>query len=106
YFNWHQESIGEQGVRGEYSLVLLALVLILVIALIIGNDYVLRYLRQRPSDSVGPTVTFPPHGLGPVKTPKGESIGLSDGRVAFDVDPQPPDVRIDSDLKKQAAKQL
>jgi ABC-type branched-subunit amino acid transport system substrate-binding protein len=45
-------------------------------------------------------------GLGLVKAPNGEDVGVSDGRVAFDIDPVAPDVRGDSDLKKQAAQKF
>jgi eukaryotic-like serine/threonine-protein kinase len=101
YFGWSQESVGKQG-GGKRNLLLLAFVLILVNALVIGHDALLGYLHPKLL-YVGP---FPADGLGLVQTLNGEYVGLSDGRVAFDVDPQAPDARLDSDLKKQAAQKL
>jgi eukaryotic-like serine/threonine-protein kinase len=101
YLGWGQESFGKQTIKGYRNLLLLAIVLMLVSSLIIGNKYLLLYLRQQQYSDVAPPLSTSKLGL--VKAP---DVGLSDGQVAFDVDPQAPDVRSDSDLKKEAAQKL
>jgi ABC-type branched-subunit amino acid transport system substrate-binding protein len=80
---------------------LIGLVL-LVLAGIIGLFSVIRsHLITTSNGSPTATATsFPANGIGGIKAPDGESIGISDGTVAFDA------ARIDGSLKQQAAQKL
>jgi ABC-type branched-subunit amino acid transport system substrate-binding protein len=76
--------------------------LLLVVTLIAGALFVLPGLLRGSSPSGGgtvPPVSLPVNGIGAIQV-NGESIGISDGTVAFDTS------RPDGDLKTQAAQSL
>ncbi len=54
----------------------------------------------QPASTATPTAAIPSNGIGVIKAPNGESIGISDGTFAFDTG------RSDGDLKQQASHQL
>lgn len=96
---------------GNSSWVLSSLLLLLVVALIAAALFSLPRLlstsRQGTGSGTGsgntgaltPTVSLPANGIGAIQV-NGESIGISDGTVAFDTK------RADGDLKAQAAQKL
>jgi len=86
------------------------LLLILVVLLIGGLFFAVPYFRAHPfgqsnntNSGTTPTIStsaLPANGIGPVKAPDGETIGISDGTVAFAIS-GPGGI-----AKKQAADQL
>jgi len=82
------------------NFLLFVIVIVLIGVLAFGA---LNYLRNRGTASGGnaSTPTVPASsGIGVTKAPDGESIGISDGRFAFDIS------RTDGDTKQQAALKL
>ncbi len=82
-------------------------ILLLLAILIGGGSAATTILWTGKSNSSCPTapnqLPSTAHGIGVVKTPANECIGLSDGTVAFDVNQLG---RTDSSLKQQAAEKL
>ncbi|MBV9691833.1 MAG: ABC transporter substrate-binding protein [Ktedonobacteraceae bacterium] len=87
--------------RSNNSWMLNSFLLLLVVVLIAATLFVLPSLLSRSSSSGGgsPSVPLPANGIGAIQV-NGESIGISDGTVAFDTS------RPDGDLKAQAAQRL
>jgi serine/threonine protein kinase/ABC-type branched-subunit amino acid transport system substrate-binding protein len=84
------------------NFLLFVIVIVLLGALAFGA---LNYLRGAAGSNSGtptPTPAVPPSGIGAIKAPDGESIGISDGTVAFDTGSG----RLDAALKQQAAQKL
>ena len=96
---------GGGNVGRNFLLFVIVIVLLGVLAFAALN-FIQRQGQGQGANTVTPGATptatpaIPSSGIGAIKAPDGESIGISDGTVAFDT------VRIDGSQKQQAAQKL